>query len=195
MNISFHQEDVCDFKETELVIKTVLTVIVSIFLGIILELFGNGLLYGIFIYEKYGVDSQRRTMINMLLSHICFSCIFLNIFSMPFWIYGIFLSSDGIGYHLALWTGFVNTSSMYYIGFSMAQIMILKCLYLTKWSTMALLDDYFFETFLTLNNILMAIMISFIRLGMGEFDSNIHIIKLTRVITERTNLHETISFW
>ena len=54
--------------------------ILKIFIiGILLEIVSNGLLYGIFIYEKYGVDSQRRTMTNMFLSQICIACIFLNI--------------------------------------------------------------------------------------------------------------------
>ena len=32
---------------------------------------GNGLLYCVHIYEKYGVDSQRRTTNNMIISQIC----------------------------------------------------------------------------------------------------------------------------
>ena len=32
---------------------------------------GNGLLYCVHIYEKYGVDSQRRTTTNMIISQIC----------------------------------------------------------------------------------------------------------------------------
>ena len=177
--------------------KNISTLFVFIAFGILLEFVGNGFLYGIFIYEKYGIDSQRRTIINMLLSQICFASIFLNLFAMPFWIYGNFVSSDGIEYYFAVWTGLVTTSVFYFTGFCMCQIMILKCLYLTKWSTMALLDDYFAATFLGLWNMLMAIQLSLIRIGMGEFSSNTHVKKLTgkQQIVERSDLHQRVFFW
>ncbi len=44
---------------------------------------GNGLLYGIIFYEKYGVDPQKRTLINMLVGQLCWSIIFLNIADYP----------------------------------------------------------------------------------------------------------------
>ena len=53
-----------------------------------METLGNGLLYGIFLYEKYGVDSMRRTIVNMLYSQICLIYIFSNIFAFPFVICG-----------------------------------------------------------------------------------------------------------
>ena len=176
--------------------RTISTLFVFIAIGILLEFVGNGFLYGIFIYEKYGIDSQRRTIINMLLSQICFAYIFLNTFAMPFWLYGNFLSSDGIEYHFAIWTGLIMTSVFYFTCFCMCQIMILKCLYLTKWSTMAMLDDHFAATFLGLSSILMAIVLSLIRIGMGEFSTNIHFKVLTgnhRV--ERSDLQQSVYFW
>ena len=176
--------------------RTISTLIVFIAIGILLEFVGNGFLYGIFIYEKYGIDSKRRTIINMLLSQMCFAYIFLNIFAMPFWIYGNFVSSDGIEYHFTIWTGLVMTSVFYFTSFCMCQIMILKCLYLTKWPTMALLDDYFAATFLGLSSILMAIELSVIRIGMGEFSSNIHVKMLTgNHLVERSHLHQNVFFW
>ena len=65
--------------------KTIITVFINIIFGILFEVVSNSLLYGIFIYEKYGVDSQRRTMTNMFLSQICIACIFLNILAHPLW--------------------------------------------------------------------------------------------------------------
>ena len=176
--------------------RTISTLFVLIAFGLLLEFVGNGFLYGIFIYEKYGIDSMRRTIINMLLSQICFAYIFLNIFAMPFWIYGNFVSSDGIEYHFTIWTGLVMTSVFYFTSLCMCQIMILKCLYLTKWSKMAMLDDHFAATFLGLSSILMAIVLSLIRFGMGEFSTNIHFKILTgnhRV--ERSDLQQSVYFW
>ena len=176
--------------------RTISTLFVLIAFGLLLEFVGNGFLYGIFIYEKYGIDSQRRTIINMLLSQICFAYIFLNTFAMPFWLYGNFLSSDGIQYHFAIWTGLIMTSVFYFTCFCVCEIMILKCLYLTKWSTMAMLDDHFAATFLGLSSILMAIELSLIRIGMGEFSTNIHVKILTgNHLVERSDLQKSVYFW
>ena len=176
--------------------RTISTLIVFIAIGILLEFVGNGFLYGIFIYEKYGIDSKRRTIINMLLSQMCFAYIFLNTFAMPFWLYGNFLSSDGIQCHFAIWTGLIMTSEFYFTCFCVCEIMILKCLYLTKWSTMALLDDYFAATFLGLSSILLAIELSVIRIGMGEFSTNIHVKILTgNHLAERSDLQQSVYFW
>ena len=60
--------------------------------GIFVETVGNGLLYGIFLYEKYGVDSMRRTTANMLYSQICLMLIISNILAFPLAIYGYCLN-------------------------------------------------------------------------------------------------------
>ena len=162
-------------------------------IGILLEIVSNGLLYGIFIYEKYGIDSQRRTMTNMFFSQICIACILLNILAYPFYLYGLYFSPNGIGYPLALWTVFFMTFLLCFIGFSMTQIMILKCLYLTNWPMMALLDDNFFATFVGLSNITISILFSSIRLGMGEFVSHVMFQKMSGgvIIKEKTRLKST----
>ena len=59
--------------------------------GVLVETLGNGLLYGIFLYEKYGVDSMRRTIVNMLYSQLCLTYIFSNILAIPFAICGFCL--------------------------------------------------------------------------------------------------------
>ena len=177
--------------------KTIFTVFINIIFGTLLEVVSNGLLYGIFIYEKYGVDSQRRTMTNMFLSQICIACIFLNILAHPFWLYGIYLSPNGIGYNLSLWTIFLMGSLYGFIIFCMTEIMILKCLYLTKWPMMALLNDNYLVTFVGLSNIMICILISSIRLGMGEFVSSVMFQKMSGVINEKTHLQETaaVAHW
>ena len=53
---------------------------------------GNGLLYCVHIYEKYGVDSQRRTTTNMIISQICAAAVLNNSRALPmmivFCVYG-----------------------------------------------------------------------------------------------------------
>ena len=67
--------------------KTAFTIFVAC-LGISTGIVGNSLLYGIVLYEKFGVDSQRRTIVNMLWSQLCLLYILSNTLALPFAIYG-----------------------------------------------------------------------------------------------------------
>ena len=60
-----------------------LVILFLVFLLIILETLGNFLLLCMICYEKYGMDSKKRTVTNMLLSRIIFVLILCNIFIMP----------------------------------------------------------------------------------------------------------------
>ena len=82
-----------------------------------------------------------------------------------------------------------------FIGFCMSEIMILKCLYLTNWPMMALLNDNYLATFVGLTNILISTLISAIQLGMGELDTAVIFQKLSGVIREKTHLQETVAYW
>ena len=53
----------------------------SVIMFIIFETIGNFLLFCMIIYEKYGMDSQKRTITNMLLSSICYILIVHNLIS------------------------------------------------------------------------------------------------------------------
>ena len=53
-----------------------------VFLYVIVEVLGNFLLLSMITYEKYGMDSQKRTVTNQLLSSICISFIILNVIPM-----------------------------------------------------------------------------------------------------------------
>ena len=59
-----------------------------VILLIILETLGNFLLLCMILYEKYGMDSKKRTITNMLLSRMIFLQILFNIFFMPLPIIG-----------------------------------------------------------------------------------------------------------
>jgi hypothetical protein len=54
-----------------------------VFLFLIVEIPGNLLLFAIISYEKYGMDSQKRTVINQLLSSVCISFIIQNVIVVP----------------------------------------------------------------------------------------------------------------
>ena len=58
----------------------------KVFFGVlllILETLGNYLLFCMVWYEKFGMDSKKRTITNQLLSRMIFALIFFNIFFMP----------------------------------------------------------------------------------------------------------------
>ena len=58
-------------------------VILFVILLTVLETLGNFLLLCILYYEKYGMDSKKRTVTNMLLSRMIFVQILCNIFITP----------------------------------------------------------------------------------------------------------------
>jgi hypothetical protein len=65
----------------------------KVFVGIsllITETLGNYLLFCMVWYEKFGMDSKKRTITNQLLSRMILALIFFNIFFMPLF-FGAFL--------------------------------------------------------------------------------------------------------
>ena len=65
----------------------------KVFVGVslfIMETLGNYLLFCMVWYEKFGMDSKKRTISNQLLSRMILVLIFYNIFFMPLF-FGAFL--------------------------------------------------------------------------------------------------------
>ena len=54
-----------------------------VFLFLIVEVLGNFLLLSMIAYEKYGMDSQKRTVTNKLLTSICVIFLLQNVIVMP----------------------------------------------------------------------------------------------------------------
>ena len=61
--------------------------VLYVFLVLIVETLGNFLLLFMIIYEKYGMDSQKRTLTNRLLSRICVSFLVHNAIAMPLFMF------------------------------------------------------------------------------------------------------------
>ena len=59
-------------------------IILYIFLLLLAESLGNFLLFCMILYEKYGMDPQKRTVTNQLLSRMIFAQILYNTFILPF---------------------------------------------------------------------------------------------------------------
>ena len=59
---------------------------IKLFLGILLvimETFGNYLLFSMVWYETFGMDSKKRTITNQLFSRMILALIIFNLFVMP----------------------------------------------------------------------------------------------------------------
>ena len=86
-NKTFHIMEMFSFNEHSMVMKDLkpsaqmMTLYVFIFL--IVEVLGNFLLLSMIMYEKYGMDPQKRTVTNQLLSNICGTFIIQNVIVMP----------------------------------------------------------------------------------------------------------------
>ena len=48
-----------------------------------IEVIGNACLFATFFYERFGMDPQKRTIINQLLSQMCWIVITLNVTCLP----------------------------------------------------------------------------------------------------------------
>ena len=83
----------------------------------------------------------------------------------------IFFAIDGLGSTLTYGTIFILSSTDCMFLMTITEIGIFKLLYIRKWSRMAVLDDYFFATFIGLMNALFAFLNSSISLGMPIFQN------------------------
>ena len=66
----------------------------KVFFGVlllILETLGNYLLFCMVWYEKFGMDSKKRTITNQLLTRMLLAHILFNIFFMPLYFVGILI--------------------------------------------------------------------------------------------------------
>ena len=64
-------------------IPTISEKLFSAVMFLVFEIIGNFLLFCLITFEKYGMDSQKRTITNQLLTSICCSGILHNILSIP----------------------------------------------------------------------------------------------------------------
>jgi hypothetical protein len=136
------------------------------------EIIGNGLLVVIIMYEKFGMDPQKRTTINQLLSKICWMLIMTNLTVFPFTVIRTL-----VGPHSELvgsWIYHAMSFSRSYIFLTVTEMMILKCLYMFFWSRMAMLDDTLVAQFIGQWNLMISSLTIFTRLYIGEYNTSIH---------------------
>ena len=107
--------------------------------------------------------------------------------------------SGGIGYSLATWITFLFDITDNMSGLIFAEIGLLKCLYIKKWSWMAHLDDYFFASYIGLMNTMITVIIGSISVGMGEVETRETFEGLAGAKTNITEsdliIAENVLFW
>ena len=115
----------------------------GIFWLLSIEIIGNGCLFTTFAYERYGMDPQKRTVINQLLSQCCWTIIIFNITSFPIVIFRRLLGP--LNSKICGW--FILNGRIYIsmISLMLSELMILKSRermpFNFKWSLKAMKDD------------------------------------------------------
>ena len=86
-NHTFHIMENISFDEHSMGVDnsptTAHMMVLYVFLFLIVEIPGNLLLFSMICYEKYGMDSQKRTVTNKLLTSICIISLLQNVIVMP----------------------------------------------------------------------------------------------------------------
>ena len=63
-----------------------------------IEILGNGCLFATFVFERFGMDPQKCTVINQLLSQCCWMVMFYNITTFPAAIFRRLLGKFQLGH-------------------------------------------------------------------------------------------------
>ncbi len=137
----------------------------NVVLNIILLFIGPSLLYSVIWYERFGADLMYRTLLNRLLSHLCYMVLFTCILTRSnFFGFFCFGPVAGIYCDVSIYFGrlsFVVTLTQ----ITMRQI--LKYLYIFKWKSIVGLDDNFFAMFVTMVNLFLSSVFVFVTYFLG----------------------------
>ena len=135
--------------------------VTSMALNILIMIFGPSLLYSVIWYERFSADLMYRTLINQLLSHLCYiqtlNCILSRLaFILIYW-YGPFPEPACDVIFIYAHYAFVCTITEITIR------QLIKFLYIFKWKLVAGLNDDFAAVFATLANLVSTSPTTFVR--------------------------------
>ena len=137
---------------------------------IIITFIGPGLLYWVIWYETYGCNANYRTVVNILLSHICWinlaRCIITRIPHVIIMIHRL--------HSILLCDAFVLGARFCYLCL-MTEILVwqvMKYIYIFHWKNVVAINDNFIACFLTTTNILLSGVISFVTYMKGFHNVN-----------------------
>ena len=103
-----------------------------------------------------------------------------------------------LGHNAAVICVYTIVASMLFSALTLAEMTVLKCLYISSWSKMAMIEDDFLAKIITEVNIVITGICIFVRIYLEEPTSNFHYMKLTGfedMNTQAVNLwFSTINF-
>ena len=133
----------------------------GIFWLVCIEIIGNGCLFTTFAYERFGMDSQKRTVINQLLSQCCWTIMIFNITSFPIIIFRRLLGP--LNSKIGGWYILNGRIFLSMISLLLSELMILKSgermPFNFKWSVKVLKDDNLIAKMILEINILLTSLI------------------------------------
>ena len=156
--VLFEAFDYEQFLTKEHIGKNLIEWIWGIFWLLCLEIIGNGCLFATFAYERFGMDPQKRTVINQLLSQCCWTIMIFNITSFPVIIFRRLLGP--LNSKIGAWFFLNGRMFISMISLLLSELMILKCMYIWKWSIMAMKDDNLISKIILRINILLSSLIT-----------------------------------
>ena len=163
--------------------KNLIEWIWGIFWLLCIEIIGNGCLFATFAYERFGMDPQKRTVINQLLSQCCWTIMIFNITSFPVIILRRLLGP--LNSKIAAWFLLNGRIFISMISLLLSELMILKCMYIWKWSTMAMKDDNLISKIILRINILLSSLITLQTTMLDDTTCN----SIEKSITGRYQMH------
>ena len=135
-------------------------------LSYVLSNLGSVLLLSIVHYEKFGRDSQKRSLPDRVLSfNIIMGVIFAFTHTNILFVRTLF---GPVGNAITQLRYYV-ISSMCSLFYGFMETMVLKCIMIFSWKHYAMVNDEFFATFLNIFNVMIGQMISFVRFFHGNF--------------------------
>ncbi len=149
---------------------------------------GNGSLLATIIYEKYGMDPQKRTVTNKMLTSLMILMILFNLSIMPLHmklkIYG-----GGLAIRVTILSGWIFLSIFTFL--TLAEMTILKLIYITNYSKIAKMNEYFISHMITALNLFACTSFVVIRLVTAEIFNNPWICNNKTF----TPLQKSVNFW
>ena len=117
--------------------------------------------FGIIHYEKYGQDSQKRSFSDQILSFN--GKIVMIVMPISWGISQIRWIFGPVGYNVAVFQYYLG-SSLLLIPFGITESILFQCLMVFSWKKCAMINDEFFTMFFNITNLVVAQIISVIRL-------------------------------
>ena len=167
----------------------------GLFFYLFLLVFGNAALRILILFEKEGMDPQKRTINNQLLSKVCLILIWRNVFlSLGVVAMSPFFWNIDLGDYVAIIVFYGEVFVFAYIISSLMEMVIIKCLLIYKWSQMSMIDDYLIANLLHRINLLFSGILTFPRVSLAEYMTNLKFMRLSKSFDVQ-NFHNPIKQW